>query len=118
MAPSSEKLRDLLNPVNDNLNVREGGAGAGGARAVWIEGCTEVYVSSVPEVLRLIDAGAASRAIAATRMNLESSRSHSVFMLTLQKTDAETGVKMTSTLFLVDLAGMHFVQPDCINLPN
>ena len=96
-----EKLRDLLNPVNDNLNVREGGAGGANSRAVYIEGVTEIYVGSSAEVMKLIETGASSRAIAATRMNLESSRSHSVFIITLGKTDNETGVKMTSTLFLV-----------------
>jgi kinesin family protein 5 len=105
-----EKLRDLLNPVNDNLNVREGAVGSSGARSVWIEGVTEMYVGSVAEILRLIEAGASSRAIAATRMNLESSRSHSVFIITLNKTDTETGVKTTSTLFLVDLAGSEKVE--------
>lgn len=74
-----ERLRDLLNPVADNLNIREGQKG------VWIEGCTEVYVSGVNHVLKLIDQGANSRAIASTRMNMESSRSHSVFMLILGK---------------------------------
>jgi hypothetical protein len=125
-----EKIRDLLNPANDNLNVREGVASSsgsgGGAKGVWIEGVTEVYVSSVAEVLALIDQGANNRSIAATRcvlllmnsfiqscifrplavvfqqffvlsrsivfsiqvvvrMNMESSRSHSVFMMSLNK---------------------------------
>ena len=46
-----EKIRDLLNPVADNLNVREG------AKGVWIDGCSEVYVNGVDHVLELIDQG-------------------------------------------------------------
>jgi hypothetical protein len=35
-----EKIKDLLNPAQDNLNVREGGSATAGGpqRGVWIEG--------------------------------------------------------------------------------
>ena len=49
--------------------------------------------------------GAAHRAQAATLMNAESSRSHSVFILTLGQIDRNTGSKKGSKLTLVDLAG-------------
>ncbi len=71
---------------------------------------SEVYVSSVQEVLAIIDEGTNNRAIASTRMNQESSRSHSVFMLSLNKTDTQQGGKTASTLFLVDLAGSEKVE--------
>jgi kinesin family protein 5 len=60
---------------------------------VWIEGVTELYVASVDDVLQIIDAGTNNRAIASTRMNMESSRSHSVFMLSLNKTDTQLGMQ-------------------------
>lgn len=40
-----ERIRDLLNPINDNLKVRES------ANGVWVDDLTECYVASVDEVL-------------------------------------------------------------------
>ena len=71
----------------------------------WIPGATELYVSSAIEVLQIMSAGAANRAISATRMNFESSRSHSVFMITLNQRNTVTESKKSSQLLLIDLAG-------------
>lgn len=38
-------------------------------------------------------------------MNAESSRSHSVFVITVQARNTETGTQKTGMLYLVDLAG-------------
>lgn len=38
-------------------------------------------------------------------MNAESSRSHSIFVMTIQARNTETGTQKTGSLFLVDLAG-------------
>lgn len=40
-----------------------------------------------------------------TDMNAESSRSHSVFVITVQARNTETGTQKTGMLYLVDLAG-------------
>jgi kinesin family protein 5 len=96
-----EKIRDLLNPEEDNLRIREGGYKNG----IWIQGVTEQYVSSCEDILEIIEAGNANRMTAATRMNNRSSRSHSVFMLNLEQTIMSTGVRKSSKLVIVDLAG-------------
>ncbi len=44
-------------------------------------------------------------AISSTLMNSESSRSHSLFILTISMTNSEDGSCKTGKLFLVDLAG-------------
>jgi kinesin family member 5 len=49
------------------------------------------------------------RSVASTRMNADSSRSHSVFILTAEQTDSALGVKKKGQLFLVDLAGSETV---------
>ena len=38
-------------------------------------------------------------------MNAESSRSHSIFLITIQQRNTETGGQKTGNLYLVDLAG-------------
>ena len=54
--------------------------------------------------------GAKNRATAATGMNEGSSRSHSVFMVTVTQRHLETGSTKTGKLFLVDLAGSEMVR--------
>lgn len=70
-----------------------------------MEGTTEAYVSDAQEVFNMLRAGAANRAVASTRMNDESSRSHSIFCITvMQKNTVKMNTKV-GKLFLVDLAG-------------
>ena len=38
-------------------------------------------------------------------MNAESSRSHSIFLITIRQRNTETGAQKTGNLYLVDLAG-------------
>lgn len=38
-------------------------------------------------------------------MNAESSRSHSIFLITIQQRNTETGAQKSGNLYLVDLAG-------------
>jgi kinesin family protein 5 len=95
-----ERIRDLLNPANDNLPVHEEKN-----RGVYVKGLLEVYVSSVDEVYEVLRRGGNARAVAATNMNQESSRSHSIFVVTITQKDVNTGSLKTGQLFLVDLAG-------------
>lgn len=65
--------------------------------------------------------------MSATQMNSQSSRSHSIFMFKVAKTEADTNTTvMSSKLFLVDLAGsektakskvegMHMTEANHIN---
>ncbi|KAJ0413641.1 kinesin-domain-containing protein [Aspergillus carlsbadensis] len=95
-----ERIRDLLVPLNDNLPVHEEKS-----RGVYVKGLLEVYVSSVQEVYEVMRRGGAARAVAATNMNQESSRSHSIFVITVTQKNLETGSAKSGQLFLVDLAG-------------
>ncbi len=49
--------------------------------------------------------GNANRSIASTLMNAESSRSHSIFILTVTQNNSEDLSQKTGRLYLVDLAG-------------
>lgn len=95
-----ERVRDLLNPANDNLPIHEDKS-----RGVYVKGLLEVYVSSVDEVYEVMRRGGNSRAVSATNMNAESSRSHSIFVVSISQKNVETGSAKTGTLYLVDLAG-------------
>ena len=95
-----ERIRDLLVPHNDNLPVHEEKS-----RGVYVKGLLEVYVSSVQEVYEVMRRGGQARAVAATNMNQESSRSHSIFVVTITQKNLETGSAKSGQLFLVDLAG-------------
>ena len=95
-----ERIRDLLVPQHDNLPVHEEKS-----RGVYVKGLLEIYVSSVQEVYEVMRRGGAARAVAATNMNQESSRSHSIFVITVTQKNVETGSAKSGQLFLVDLAG-------------
>ena len=95
-----EKIRDLLDPLHDNLPVHEEKS-----RGVYVKGLLEIYVSSVGEVYEVMRRGDLARATAATNMNQESSRSHSIFVVTVAQKNVETGSAKSGQLFLVDLAG-------------
>jgi kinesin family member 5 len=95
-----ERIRDLLQPQNDNLPIHEEKS-----RGVYVKGLLEIYVSSVQEVYEVMRRGGLARAVAATNMNQESSRSHSIFVITVTQKNVETGSSKSGQLFLVDLAG-------------
>jgi len=95
-----EKIRDLLNPQNDNLPVHEEKN-----RGVYVKGLLEVYVSSVQEVFEVMRRGGNARVVAYTNMNAESSRSHSIFVITVNQKNLADGSIKSGKLSLVDLAG-------------
>lgn len=127
-----EKIRDLLDEhrTKVNLQVREDKL-----KGIYIADVTEEYVTSVEELLQvmhtgtlpftlhatlffsffltlstLIATGANNRATAATGMNEGSSRSHSVFTITVTQKDVRTNGMKSGKLQLVDLAGSEMVR--------
>ena len=95
-----EKVKDLLNPSQDNLPVHEDKT-----RGVYVKGLLEVFVSSVDEVYQVMQRGLASRVVRDTQMNAESSRSHSIFVLQVSQKNLQDGSVKMGKLYLVDLAG-------------
>ena len=73
-----EKIRDLLDISKTNLKIREDKA-----RGVYIQDVTEKYVGEEQEVISIMDLGMNNRVISATNMNEGSSRSHSIFLMTI-----------------------------------
>jgi kinesin family protein 5 len=100
-----EKIRDLLNPTQDNMKIRET-KGEGLA----IQDLTEVYCTNREGVISIIETGKSYRACAPTLMNAESSRSHSILSLLVTQKDEKTGRNKRGKVFLVDLAGSEKVS--------
>ena len=100
-----EKVRDLLNPTEDNLKLRETKADG-----FVVQDVTETYCTNRDDVLRLLELGKTYRQTAPTLMNAESSRSHSILSILVDQKDQHTGRQKRGRLFLVDLAGSEKVS--------
>ncbi|XP_064182755.1 kinesin heavy chain [Anguilla rostrata] len=100
-----DKIRDLLDVSKTNLAVHEDKN-----RVPYVKGCTERFVSSPEEVMDVIDEGKANRHVAVTNMNEHSSRSHSIFLISIKQENVETEKKLSGKLYLVDLAGSEKVS--------
>ncbi|CCI48622.1 unnamed protein product [Albugo candida] len=70
----------------------------------------EAFVTSAEDLMHLVTDGIKRRAMAATKMNERSSRSHSVLLVTLSQKNVDTGVVKSGKLYLVDLAGSEMVR--------
>lgn len=75
-----ERIRDLLDISKVDLKIREDKT-----RGIYIDNVTESYVAGEEDVYSLMKAGNSNRAISATNMNEGSSRSHSIFILTISQ---------------------------------
>jgi kinesin family protein 5 len=102
-----ERIRDLLDQfrTKTNLSVREDPR-----LGIYVAGVTEEYVTCESELLEVMRVGTTNRATAATGMNEGSSRSHSVFMVTVQQRNLDSNSTKSGKLFLVDLAGSEMVR--------
>ncbi|XP_042378501.1 kinesin-like protein KIN-12E isoform X1 [Zingiber officinale] len=98
----NEQITDLLDPSCSNLLLREDIR-----KGVYVENLSEYVVENVHDILKLLIQGAANRKVAATNMNRESSRSHSVFTCIIEsrwEKDSTMNLRF-ARLNLVDLAG-------------
>ena len=96
----NEKIQDLLDPHKTDLTIREDKS-----KGIWIEDCTEVYVSSKEEMKEVFQCGNNNRVVSATEMNKGSSRSHSLFCVTVFQRNVITGSTQSGKMCFVDLAG-------------
>jgi kinesin family protein C1 len=111
----NEDLKDLLVSMSKDKQTnknpkklaikrsREGKSFVDGLTEVPIE--TQDSVQGMQQLESLMSVAARSRSVATTKMNAQSSRSHSVFMLHLRGVNAETGAIVEGAMNLCDLAG-------------
>uniref|UniRef100_A0A804N4S7 Kinesin motor domain-containing protein n=1 Tax=Zea mays TaxID=4577 RepID=A0A804N4S7_MAIZE len=98
----NEQITDLLDPSATNLPLREDIR-----NGVYVENLTEFEVGCASDIIKLLMQGSANRRVAATNMNRESSRSHSVFTCIIEsrwEKDSASNLRF-ARLNLVDLAG-------------
>lgn len=112
----NEEVRDLLSTSNGTLQVREDPR-----RGVFVQSQEEM-VTDFNSLLRLLFQGEKSRQVASTGMNERSSRSHTIFRITIESREKDDnsdeegdessgeGAVRISTLNLVDLAGSESVR--------
>ncbi len=97
-----EQIVDLLDPQAENLRVREDIQ-----HGAYVEGLIEEVVDSAAGISDVVSRGLLARHTGSTAMNKESSRSHSVLILTIEsKSQREGVVNLKSARFhVIDLAG-------------
>lgn len=118
----NEEVRDLLGTSHNALQIREDPR-----RGVFVNSVEEV-VTDFESLLRILFSGEKNRSVASTGMNERSSRSHTIFRITIESRhksaasgdsddDKETvdisgddGAVRVATLNLVDLAGSESVR--------
>lgn len=96
--PGLKEVQDEYNTMN--YEIREDNEGN-----VFVKDLSLVPVTTMEEVMSLISTGLRVRATHETKMNAFSSRSHTVFTITVLQRDKITGEAVTGMLNLVDLAG-------------
>jgi kinesin family protein 5 len=100
-----EKMKDLLRPTSEKLRVKDLPQ-----KGLVIDGLSKEYVTCAGDVMEVLRAGYRARKVAHTRQNLHSSRSHAIFMLTVEQHSAVEGTERLGKLTLVDLAGSEKVS--------
>jgi kinesin family protein 5 len=101
----NEKIRDLIDISKTNMTIHEGKD-----KVPYVKDLTEMPVSNFSDVLYIIKEGQNNRQKAVTNMNEHSSRSHSVFQISISQENSQTQKKLTGKLYLVDLAGSEKVS--------
>ncbi|GJM88218.1 hypothetical protein PR202_ga04256 [Eleusine coracana subsp. coracana] len=113
----NEELTDLLAPeepkLSDDKSKKPMALMEDGKGGVFVRGLEEEVVSSAAEIYRILEKGSAKRKTAETLLNKQSSRSHSIFSITIHiKECTPEGEEMIKSgkLNLVDLAGSENVS--------
>ena len=95
-----EKIKDLIDPSRQNLKIQEDKA-----RGVFIPELSDYTVKSPEEVYEFMKCGKENREFGETLMNESSSRSHTIFIVTVSQNNTRNYSAKTGKLYLVDLAG-------------
>ncbi|KAF1358484.1 kinesin-domain-containing protein [Lizonia empirigonia] len=108
----NEELRDLLS-TDDNVKLKIFDDNKKGHSSTLVQGMEECHLKSATQGIQLLSEGSHKRQVAATKCNDLSSRSHTVFTITVHmKRTTEDGQEYMSggKLNLVDLAGSENIQ--------
>eukprot|EP00759_Apiculatamorpha_spiralis_P022875 PhF_6_TR26721/c0_g1_i2/m.39124 len=102
----NEKVRNLLQTSNNGevddkiVKIRQHPQ-----KGVFVEGLNRIIVTTAEQTKAMIEKGTNERAVAETKMNARSSRSHAIFQMHIAQNDRVRGIQRHSNINLVDLAG-------------
>ncbi|XP_064390870.1 uncharacterized protein LOC135338733 isoform X3 [Halichondria panicea] len=106
----NESLTDLLRPEKKHLNLRIGEIDGN----FVVHGLSEEPISLPQDIYQLIEIGEKNRTFGSTNANEHSSRSHTIFKLTIESRvrdeELSDGTIRVASLSLVDLAGSERVS--------
>lgn len=94
------EIQDLFDSEKSNLKIREEKG-----KGIYIGDITEKFTVNEQEVMEFMKIGSNNRAVGETNMNENSSRSHSIFCITINQTNSKDQTAKSGKLYLVDLAG-------------
>ncbi|XP_022156790.1 kinesin-like protein KIN-1 isoform X2 [Momordica charantia] len=100
-----EKVRDLFDLSRDNVQIKESKS-----HGIMLNGVIEMPIKDPPEALLTLSKGIANRAVGETQMNIASSRSHCIYIFTIQQESTKDKRVRIGKLNLVDLAGSEKVE--------
>ncbi|ELT88482.1 hypothetical protein CAPTEDRAFT_157378 [Capitella teleta] len=100
----NDTIQDILSHDVNQLELRSQG------NKIHLPGLTEMLVENLDDINEIMDLGEQNRSVASTKMNSTSSRSHLIFMITVEGQDKASGAVSTGTLTLCDLAGSERVS--------
>lgn len=109
----NEELRDLLSPDDATKLKIYDEANKSGRASTMVQGMEETHIKSASSGIKLLRDGSHKRQVAATKCNDLSSRSHTVFTITVymkRTSDAGEDYVSAGKLNLVDLAGSENIQ--------
>jgi len=98
ISPEIKQVQEEYNTMN--YEIREDSSGN-----VFVKDLALIPVTTTEEVMSVIALGMRVRAVAETRMNSSSSRSHTIFTITVVQRENNSPDSVTGVLNLVDLAG-------------
>lgn len=104
----NEKVRDLFNKkskISDFAQCDAPRIRQHPTRGVYVEGLLTKEVATAEQTKALIERGTKERAMAETKMNAHSSRSHAIFQIRITQADPMKGTQKISVINLIDLAG-------------
>ncbi|CAN4093027.1 unnamed protein product [Withania somnifera] len=101
----NEQVRDLL--VSDGVNKLEI---RNASQGLAVPDASLVHVTSICDVIDLMNLGQKNRTVGATALNDRSSRSHSCLTVHVQGKDLASGTILRGCMHLVDLAGSERVN--------
>ena len=101
----NEQVRDLFNSKSKEgeyspIKIRQDPV-----KGILVQGLIQVQVKNAAECAKEMEKGVNERALAETKMNATSSRSHAICQISILQANSRTGLRRNALINLVDLAG-------------